>query len=306
MARGRAAKAARANCRKAFVMTNSVNTNAGALVALSSLRGHGKALDVASKKIQTGFRVADASDDAAVFAVAQGVRANVKAYASVQSSLSAGIGLGEVTLSAVDGIYKLVGDIKAKIASLADGSLTTAQQDVYRNDTEQLISQINNYVSQASYNGKNLLTGDARAAPLSFVGDVSGTTLSYSTAHQLNWDSDQFLGPNVLFPDATDVFENINETPPDTATATIGLRSFESRLIEMASTVAAQKRSMELQKGFVDNLVDAMKSGLGALVDADIAAESANLQARQVAQQLGIQALSIANQQPNQLLPLLR
>lgn len=287
-------------------MTNSVNTNAGALVALSSLRGNTAALNTTSKKMQTGMRVADASDDAAVFAVAQGVRGNVKAYASVQSSLSAGIGLGEVTLSAVDGIYKLVGDIKAKITSLADGSLTTAQQDVYRNDIEQLIVQVNNYITQANYNGKNLLTGDGRAAPLSFVGDVSGTTLSYSTAHQLDWDSDQFLGPNVLFPDNSDVYQNINETPPDTATAFIGLGAFEGRLIEMASTVAAQKRSMEQQKSFVDNLVDAMKQGLGALVDADVAAESADLQARQVAQQLNLQSLSIANQQPNVLLQLLR
>ncbi len=287
-------------------MTNSVNTNAGALVALSSLRTNTSALNNTSKKMQTGMRVADANDDAAIFAVAQGVRGNVKAYASVQSSLSAGIGLGEVTMSAIDGIYKLTGDIKAKITNLADGSLTTAQQDVYRNDIEQLIGQVNNYITQANYNGKNLLTGDARAAPLSFVGDVSGTTLDYSTAHQLDWDSDQFLGPDIMFPDATNVYDNINETPPDTATAFTGLETFEGRLREMASSVSAQKRSMEQQKSFVDNLVDAMKQGLGALVDADVAAESADLQARQVAQQLNMQSLSIANQQPNVLLQLLR
>ena len=290
-------------------MTNSVNTNAGALVALSSLRSNTSALNITSKKMQTGMRIADASDDAAIFAVAQGVRADVKAYASVQASLSAGIGLGEVALAAMDGIYKLVGDIKAKIAALADGSLTTAQQEVYRNDTEQLIGQINTYINQADYNGKNLLTGDALSTtvgPLNFVADVSGTTLSYSTAHRLDWDSDQFLGPNVLFPDPGDVFENINETPPDTATARTGLNAFESRLLESMSFIAAQKRSMEQQKGFVDNLVDALKKGLGALVDADVAAQSADLQARQVAQELNMQALSIANQQPNVLLQLLR
>lgn len=287
-------------------MTNSVNTNAGALVALAALRGNTAMLNATSKKVQTGFRIADASDDAAVFSVAQGVRGDVKAYASVQSSLSAGIGLGEVTLSALAGIYKLVGDIRGKLSALSDGSLNSAQQEVYRNDTEQLINQINNYIDQATYNGKNLLAGDARAAPLSFVADVSGTTLDYSTAHQLDWDSDQFLGPNVLFPDATDVHENINETPPDVATALVGLTAFEGRLNEMNSTVAAQKRNMEQQKTFIDNLVDAMKSGLGVLVDADIAAESAELQARQVAQQLNIRSLALANQRPSALLQLMR
>src|SRR3546814_12674180 len=91
-------------------MANSVNTNVGALVALSSLRVTNSDLDKTSKRVQTGFRVADASDDAAVFAVAQGIRGNIKAYASVQSSLAAGEGLGQVTAAALTGISNLIGD----------------------------------------------------------------------------------------------------------------------------------------------------------------------------------------------------
>lgn len=290
-------------------MTNSVNTNAGALVALSSLRGNTSNLDVTSKKVQTGLRVADQNDDAAIFAVAQGVRGDIKAYASVQSSLSAGIGLGEVAMAGVNRIYDLVGDIEAKLANLADGSLSVEQQNVYRNDIVALIGTINQVVAQADYNGKNLLAGDALlsgAGALSFVADVSGTTLSYLTGHRLDWDSDNMLGPNVLFPSTNDVYENIFENPPDIATARIGLAGFKGRLDEMAYTVASQKRSMEQQKAFVDNLVDAMKGGLGALVDADVAAESAALESGKVAQQLSIESLSIANQRPNVLLSLLR
>src|SRR3546814_86340 len=106
-------------------MANSVNTNVGALVALSSLRVTNSDLDKTSKRVQTGFRVADASDDAAVFAVAQGIRGNIKAYASVQSSLAAGEGLGQVTAAALTGVSNLIGDVKAKFANLADGSLTS-------------------------------------------------------------------------------------------------------------------------------------------------------------------------------------
>ncbi|WP_341705700.1 flagellin [Ferrovibrio sp.] len=289
-------------------MANSVNTNGGALVALSSLRANTATLDRTSKQVQTGLRIADQNDDAAIFAIAQGVRANVKAYASVQSSLSAGIGLGEVALAGANRIYDLVSDIQGKIANLADGSLSTAQQNVYRNDIVRLIDSINQIVQQADYNGKNLLSGDAQAstATITFVADVNGTTLNYSTPYRLDWDSDAFLGPNVLFPGTTDVYENIFENPPDTATALVGLNAFKSRLDSMASTVAAQKRALEQQKDFVDNLVDAMKGGLGSLVDADVAAESAALESGKVAQQLSIQSLSIANQQPNVLLTLLR
>ena len=53
-------------------------------------------------------------------------------------------------------------------------------------------------------------------------------------------------------------------------------------------------------------LVDTLESGVGNLVDADLAKESARLQALQVQQQLGAQALSIANQAPQVILSLFR
>ncbi|MBI1245671.1 MAG: flagellin, partial [Alphaproteobacteria bacterium] len=60
--------------------SNSINTNVGAMVALSSLRTTQSALNVASKQVQTGYRVADAADDASTFSVAQGIRGNLQAY----------------------------------------------------------------------------------------------------------------------------------------------------------------------------------------------------------------------------------
>ncbi|KPQ07022.1 MAG: flagellin FliC [Rhodobacteraceae bacterium HLUCCA12] len=72
-----------------------------------------------------------------------------------------------------------------------------------------------------------------------------------------------------------------------------------------ASFGSAQKR-IDIQKEFVGNLMDSMKSGIGSLVDADMEETSARLQALQVQQQLGIQALSIANQQPQNILSLFR
>ena len=52
--------------------------------------------------------------------------------------------------------------------------------------------------------------------------------------------------------------------------------------------------------------MDAQQTGLGALVDADLAKESAKLQALQIRQQLGTQALGIANQAPQSLLSLFK
>ncbi|MEM0988341.1 MAG: flagellin [Pseudomonadota bacterium] len=81
-------------------------------------------------------------------------------------------------------------------------------------------------------------------------------------------------------------------------------------VIQTATTAQAalgtlQKR-LEIQGDFTKTLVDSFKSGIGALVDADLEEASARLQALQVQQQLGIQALSIANQAPQNILALFR
>jgi flagellin len=57
---------------------------------------------------------------------------------------------------------------------------------------------------------------------------------------------------------------------------------------------------------FVTKLQDALDTGIGNLIDADLAKESAKFQALQTKQQLGTQALSIANQTPTSILSLFR
>lgn len=76
--------------------------------------------------------------------------------------------------------------------------------------------------------------------------------------------------------------------------------------IDSAASFGSAQGRIETQSDFVSNLTDAMKKGIGALVDADMEATSARLQALQVQQQLATQSLSIANQAPQAILTLFR
>jgi len=76
--------------------------------------------------------------------------------------------------------------------------------------------------------------------------------------------------------------------------------------INAASAFGSVEGRLDTQAEFVKNLTDAMKTGIGSLVDADMEAASARLQALQVQQQLAIQSLSIANQAPQNILALFR
>ncbi|WP_425073105.1 flagellin [Sagittula sp. S175] len=76
--------------------------------------------------------------------------------------------------------------------------------------------------------------------------------------------------------------------------------------IDSAAAFGSAEMRLETQSEFVSGLTDALKSGIGTLVDADMEETSARLQALQVQQQLGIQAMSIANSAPQSLLGLFR
>lgn len=270
---------------------NSVNTNVGAMVALASLRTTQSALGIASKQVQTGYRVADASDDASTFSVAQGIRGNLQAYTAVQGSLANGVGLGSVTQAALTNISDLVGNLQAKITQLADGSISANQRTIYTADFNAMTSQIQNFISQANYNGVNLLS--AGSAAKTFLADTNATTLTMSSQSSVNAAFTTFNGSSVA----------------SASQATLALTSLNTFAQAVASSLgqnAADTRSLNLQSNFVNSIVDATTTGLGAIVDADIGKASAQVQALQVRQQLGIQALSIANNQPSILLGLFR
>ncbi|HEY0053173.1 MAG TPA: flagellin, partial [Caulobacteraceae bacterium] len=70
--------------------------------------------------------------------------------------------------------------------------------------------------------------------------------------------------------------------------------------------IGSQAKQIDTHNKFVSLLSDTLTTGIGNLVDADLAKESARLQALQVQQQLGAQALSIANTAPQVILSLFK
>jgi flagellin len=272
-------------------MSNSVNTNVGAMLALSSLRITQVALNTASKQVQTGYRVADASDDASTFSVAQGIRGNLQAYTAVQGSLANGVGLGSVTQAALTNISDLIGNLQAKITQLADGSISANQRTIYTADFNSMTSQISNFISQANYNGTNLLSAGSVAK--TFLADTNATTLTMTSQSSVNAAFTTFSVASVA-------------SASQAALALTSLNTFQQSVATSLGANAAETRTLSLQSGFVNAIVDSTTTGLGAIVDADIGKAAAAVQALQVRQQLGIQSLSIANQQPSVLLGLFR
>jgi flagellin len=275
---------------------SSVNTNLGAMLALQSLNRTNDALGEVQKRISTGYRVADAKDDGGAFAVAQTVRADTATLATVNEQLGGLRGLVDVSLTALEQVSKTMIEIRSVLTRLGDGTTGDAARDQYNQQYDQLRTQVGNFLADASYFGRNLLTGTSPTDDI--------VTLRSESADTANLYTLAALGPNVNFTVAAGPFADAASARAALADPTGDFHVVNTTINNAMNRLGSDARYIDAQIGYNSNKVDAMEGGLGALIDADLARESARLQALQIRQQLGSQTLSIANQAPQFLMSL--
>ena len=268
---------------------NSINTNVGAYVALQNLNSINLRLDTVQNRVSTGLKVSSAVEDASSFSIAQGIRGNLKAYEAVSQGLANGRGVATVTLAGATAISDLLGDIQKKITEGSNAGNSTQHQDILNSDFNNLVAQINTFITNATYNGRNLLS--AASTSINVIGNVDGTTLTIRSNSSFAQTSIN-LGAQQIS----------STVAAQKALSALFLAA--AQISTVLGNLGADTRTLNFQDDFVSKLVDATNEGLGAIVDADLAKESSRLQALQVQQQLSISTLSIANSNPRTLVSL--
>jgi len=274
---------------------NSINTNAQSLIALQNLNTTNAQMSVIQKRVSTGYRVADAKDDGGAFAVAQAVRSDVAGVIAVGEQLGGVKGVLQTTFASLSVVSDTMKQIRAVLTRLADGAISSDQRDTYEEQYELLAKQVSDFIGDATYNGRTLLSTDAAdsGGDITAIRNEGGGTFTIAAV-----DGDTL---------------EITSTAPASATAAQGFiaNGGDFDVIDKAISTALNKFGASM--AFVDSQitynskkVDAMNEGLGALVDADLAKESSALEALKVRQQLGVQTLGLANQGPQVLLGLFR
>jgi flagellin len=280
---------------------NSVNTNMGAMIALQSLNRTNSDLAVTQKQVSTGFRVADATDDGAAYAIAQSVRSTVGALTSANQQLGNVQGLLSTTQSGLNNISNTMASMRDVLVKLSDGNVQGNDRINYENSYKSLLSNVQTFVQDASYNGKTL------------IGDLTGSNGTFSRVGVARNESGSSYGIATFGGSALYGSVNFTTTQMDSAATIAALITASGTFINQMNAVGKALNNIGSSVNYVKNQIsynndkiDALNSGLGSLVDADLAKESAQLQALQIRQQLGTQALSLANQAPQTLLSLFK
>ena len=270
---------------------SSVNTNTNALAAIQSLSDINNGLTKTQGRIQSGFKVGQASDDPAVFTVAQGLRANVSGLGAVSSALSNGVATVQGQTTGATSISNTLITLLATVTSSAgqSGAALSASQTTITN----ALTNINAFAAATNVNGVNLLN---TAGTLNVLSNQSGTSTAITTT-----TASTSAGLNL-----TTLATTADGTATGTAAAITAVNAAITAIGATLTSLGAGTVQLQGLADFTDKLNASVQTSLGAIVDANLSEESARLSSLQTKQSLSIQSLSIANQAPGALLQLFR
>ncbi len=172
---------------------SSILTNVSAMTALKSLQATNKALETTQKHISTGFRVGDASDNAAYWSIATTMRADNKALSTVQDALGLGASKVDVAYTAINSAKDVIDEIKVKLVAAREGGVDKSK---IQSEIAQYQSQLSGMAEAASFSGTNWLQIDSSA---------SGYTATQEIVSSFNRSSDGSISIGTVSIDVSSV-----------------------------------------------------------------------------------------------------
>ena len=190
---------------------SSILTNSSAMVALQTLKGINKSLSDVQSEISTGKSVANAKDNAAIWAISKVMESDVQGFKSIGENLSLGQSTVAVARNASETVTDLLTDMKDLIVSAQADNL---DRGTLQDDVQAIIGQIESVVGAAQFNGLNLVNGTAGA--FNSNGNLGADVLS-----SLDRDNSGAISVSNIGVDAqnlsTDTGTTITAAPADTA-----------------------------------------------------------------------------------------
>ena len=273
-------------------MTFSIQTNISSLIALTNFEKASAELDNVSKVISTGLNITSSEDDSSNFSIAQGIRGEVKSIDAVIRGINNAKGIAKVAISGVTAVSNLLQDIRQKVTEGANPANTAAQQVLIQNDYASLLQQMRQFMENSEFNGVNILI-ETNVPFNTIVGDVNDVAV----LNDLQGRSITLEGQRLDLSYALLLQEDINTPANASQTLTVLLQE-ERRVNNALASLGSNFRALEQQTEYLEILRDVTETGLGNIVDADMARASAKLTSSQVQKELAAQTVSVANQNP--------
>ena len=298
-----------------------VNTNLGSLSAQRSLAASGVELKEAMERLSSGKKINTAADDAAGFAIAERMTAQIRGLNMATKNANDGLAMLATVENATNDVTDMLQRIRELAVQAANDSNSLEDRSFLQNEVNSLVMEINRVSTQTKYNNKVVLDGTLSG---SFqVGTEKDQTISFAIASidakVLGLQTDTtIVSDNSAAGEYTVDISSTATDPTGTAgtisilsasDATASLEKISAAIEQVAQNRAsygALQNRLEYTVSNLMNVAEFTTSARSRIEDADFAAESAKLAKAQVLQQTGTAMLAQANAAPQLALQLIR
>ncbi|MGZ5986861.1 MAG: flagellin, partial [Caulobacteraceae bacterium] len=238
---------------------NSINNNQSAMAALQNLSATQMSLAETQNVISTGKKINSAKDNGAVWSIAQTMAGKVTAIDSVKDSLNRAQSTIDVAMSAGQQVSDLLTQMKAKALAASDTSLDSTSRTALNEDFKSLRDQITKVVSNADFNGVNMVKSGGTTV-YALANDSGSSKLTVAA-------QDLSLGGGNISLTATASFNSATSASAYITSLDGDLTKVNTALTKLGTGSNALSSHLK----FVQSLQDSLQTGISNLVDADMA-----------------------------------
>jgi flagellin len=288
-------------------MSLTVYTNVASLNAQRSLATSGAELKTAMERLSSGKKINSAADDAAGFAIAERMTAQIRGLNMATKNANDGLSMLAVIENATNDVTDMLHRMRELAVQASNDTNSSADLGYLNAEVTQLKAEITRIADDTKYNGTAYLNGTPAEGGNAATASVTGK-------FQVGTEADQTISFSIKAVDAasigtasgTQISAIDLSTSTNAGTAlTVITDAIEQVAGDRAGYGAIQNR-LEYTVSNLMNVAEFTTAARSRIEDADFAAESARLAKSQILQQTGAAMLAQANATPELALMLFK
>jgi flagellin len=284
-------------------MSLSILTNISAMDTHRNLVSSQNAVSTAMQRLSSGLRINTAADDAAGYAISQGLTSQVNGFDQASRNVGDATSMVQTAESSLNNVQSMLQRVRELAVQYQNGDLSSTDKTDIQNEVNQLTQEVDRQRGAVTFNGINLLNGTAGGTNgVTFqVGANSGDTLSASFA-----DVEGSTGLGVTGFSWSQAASGGTVFDLSQANALSTLDTAIGNVSNLAATLGAVQNRLQYTSDAISSTEENLSASNSRIKDVDMASEMTTLTQQQILQQAGTAMLAQANSQPQLVLKLLQ
>jgi len=283
-------------------MSLSILTNISAMNTQQNLLKSSNAVSQSMARLSSGLRINSAADDAAGYAISQGLTSQVNGLNQASSNTNDAISMVQTASSSLNDVQNMLQRVYELGVQYNNGSNSSTDKSDIQSEVNQLTQEIDRQQSSSNFNGLNLLNGSAGSTgTVTFqVGANGGDTL---TATFSDIEGSSGLGGLGFSWGSAATGGTVIDL--SSASALTSLTSAINNISSMAATLGAVQNRLQYTSDSISSTEQNLSASNSQIKDVNMAQEMTNMTQEQILEQAGTSMLAQANSQPQLILKLL-